>query len=73
MAAPRHRPPDGRGLARAARRAEVRRLFLEVASDNDPAIALYKSLGFKTAGRRKAYYQRGAGESVDAIILALTL
>ncbi|KAB2941595.1 MAG: ribosomal protein S18-alanine N-acetyltransferase [Hyphomicrobium sp.] len=61
------------GLARAARRAEVRRLFLEVASDNDPAIALYKSLGFKTAGRRKAYYQRGAGESVDAIILALTL
>ena len=46
------------GLVRAARRAEVKRLFLEVAADNDAAIALYEGLGFKIAGARKAYYQR---------------
>jgi ribosomal-protein-alanine N-acetyltransferase len=61
------------GLVRAARRADVTRLFLEVATDNEPAIALYKSLGFKTAGRRKAYYERAGAENVDAVILALAL
>jgi ribosomal-protein-alanine N-acetyltransferase len=61
------------GLVRASRRAEVARLFLEVAADNAAAIALYKSLGFKVAGRRKAYYQRAGGKSVDAVILALDL
>ena len=61
MAAAWHRPADGRGLVRAARRAEVKRLFLEVAADNDAAIALYEGLGFKIAGARKAYYQRAGG------------
>ena len=42
------------GLVRAARRAEVKRLFLEVAADNEAAAALYKSLGFKKTGARKA-------------------
>ena len=46
------------GLVRAARRAEVKRLFLEVAADNDAAITLYEGLGFKIVGARKAYYQR---------------
>ncbi len=61
------------GLVRAARRAEVKRLFLEVASDNDAAVALYKGLGFAAAGRRKGYYQRPGGKSADALILALDL
>jgi ribosomal-protein-alanine N-acetyltransferase len=61
------------GLVRAARRAEVRRLFLEVASDNQAAIALYKGLGFAAAARRKGYYQRAAGKSADALVLALDL
>jgi ribosomal-protein-alanine N-acetyltransferase len=61
------------GLVRAARRAEVKRLFLEVASDNAAAKALYESLGFAPAGHRKAYYQRPKGESADALILALDL
>jgi ribosomal-protein-alanine N-acetyltransferase len=61
------------GLVRAARRADVARLFLEVATDNAPAIALYKGLGFKLAGRREAYYQRAGAEKVDAVILALAL
>jgi ribosomal-protein-alanine N-acetyltransferase len=61
------------GLVRAARRAEVKRLFLEVAADNDAAVALYEGLGFKIAGARKAYYQRKGSDSVDAVILALDL
>lgn len=34
-------------------------LFLEVADDNMPAIALYERLGFVTLGLRPAYYARG--------------
>jgi len=59
------------GLVRAARRAEVKRLFLEVAVDNDAAIALYKGLGFTPKGQRKGYYESPDGKNVDAIILAL--
>ena len=61
------------GLVRAARRAEVKRLFLEVAADNDAAIALYEGLGFKIVGARKAYYPRAGSDNVDAVILALGL
>jgi len=61
------------GLVRAARRAEVRRLFLEVAADNGAGNALYESLGFVPAGERKAYYQRADGTSADALVLALDL
>lgn len=61
------------GLVRAARRAEVERLFLEVAVDNTAANKLYRGLGFAAAGRRKAYYRRPGGQPVDAVVLALTL
>ena len=40
-------------------------VFLEVAVDNVPAIALYGAAGFVQCGRRAAYY--GAGR--DAIVL----
>ena len=36
-------------------------LFLEVAEDNQPAIALYKACGFSPMGRRPAYYRREGG------------
>jgi ribosomal-protein-alanine N-acetyltransferase len=61
------------GLVRATRRAEVSRLFLEVAADNTAAIKLYKGLGFTSAGHRKAYYRRPGGQPVDALVLALPL
>jgi [ribosomal protein S18]-alanine N-acetyltransferase len=60
-------------LARAAKRAEARRLFLEVAADNAPALALYKGLGFAEVGRRKGYYERTGAPPQDALSLALTL
>lgn len=52
-----------------ARAAEAQAVFLEVALDNPAAIALYEKLGFVTAGRRPAYYPRGRGLRVDALIL----
>src|SRR5262249_49964957 len=60
-------------LARASKKAEVRRLFLEVATDNTAALGLYKSLGFQEAGRRKGYYERPGGVAEDALTLALNL
>ncbi len=36
-------------------------IFLEVAEDNNPAIALYHSLGYEPFGRRPAYYRRPEG------------
>lgn len=61
------------GLARAAKRAEAKRLFLEVADDNIPALVLYSRSGFKEVGRRKGYYERAGGSKADALVLALAL
>ena len=45
-------------------------LFLEVAQDNAPALALYRGAGFTEAGRRKGYYRRPApAEPIDALVL----
>lgn len=50
-----------------AARHGFERAFLEVRQGNAPAVSLYSSLGFETAGRRKAYYSDN-GE--DALIMA---
>jgi len=62
-------------MAFAAAQASVmgaRLLFLEVASDNNAALALYRSLSFENAGRRADYYQRGTTHA-DALVLRLDL
>ena len=65
----------GRGAALLAQAAEAaqasgaRTMFLEVATGNDAARALYGRFGFREAGRRKAYY--AAGE--DAMVLRADL
>ena len=53
----------------AAVRLGAREMFLEVAAENEAAIALYSTLGFSPAGRRVKYYGRPDGPAVDAVIL----
>lgn len=65
--------PDHRrkGLARAALAAfcaDCDAVVLDVAADNAPALALYRSLGFDQVGRRPGYYRR-SDTAVDALIL----
>jgi ribosomal-protein-alanine N-acetyltransferase len=43
-------------------------MFLEVAADNTPALALYRGLGFAPVGLRKAYYG-----PTDALVLKTSL
>lgn len=52
---------------------EAEALFLEVRSDNVPAIALYEKLGFSQTGRRARYYKTTGGERVDALLYQLNL
>ena len=67
-----------RGIGRAllaeavgwARESRIRKLELHVFPHNEPAIALYESVGFVREGYRKAHYRRGA-DYVDAILMAL--
>jgi len=51
-----------------AQRHGAKMLFLEVASDNEPALTLYHGLGFRLVGLRKAYY-----EEKDAQVLKASL
>jgi len=56
-----------------ARERGATRLFLEVRSSNEPAIALYTACGFAAIGRRPDYYRTMADERIDAITLSLKL
>ncbi len=61
------------GLTRALERAEIKRLFLDVAADNDAAMALYLKRGFAAVGLRKGYYKRKSTDAMDALTLALDI
>lgn len=66
-----------KGLGRALLTAAIKRarelgasaMFLEVASDNKAAGALYRKQGFKKVGIRSDYYRRSADDYTDALIL----
>jgi len=47
--------------------------FLEVAETNAPARALYRSLGYATAGRRPGYYVIAGATPVAALVLRKSL
>ena len=53
----------------------IARLFLEVRASNDPAIALYRCLGFLDDGCRKAYYpaEVEGGSREDALLMSRDL
>lgn len=40
--------------------AGARVMFLEAAEENRPALSLYRALGFREQGRRRAYYPGGS-------------
>lgn len=52
-----------------ARRKEARRVFLDVAASNHPALELYASLGFTRMGQRKEYYLLPDGRREDALLM----
>lgn len=49
------------------RRSPSERIWLEVHDQNEPARALYTTLGFETVGRRPKYYRDGG----DALLLTM--
>ena len=53
--------------------AEAKRLFLDVAADDEGARGLYHRLGFLGTGLRRGYYARPDGTKADALTLAITL
>jgi RimJ/RimL family protein N-acetyltransferase len=55
-----------------ARESGVRKLELHVFPHNEPALALYRGLGYQPEGLRRRHYRRG-GEFLDAILMAKEL
>jgi ribosomal-protein-alanine N-acetyltransferase len=51
----------------------IKRLLIEVASSNTPALALYRKVGFATVGHRRDYYEHANGQREDAIIMSKTI
>jgi [ribosomal protein S18]-alanine N-acetyltransferase len=47
----------------------VRKVFLEVEENNQPARRLYERAGFSVAGRRERYYQQPGGEQLNALLM----
>ena len=56
-------------LHAATRNAGAARIFLEVASANAPARALYAAAGYRDVGRRPDYYRLGDGTFDAAIVM----
>ncbi|TAN78320.1 MAG: ribosomal-protein-alanine N-acetyltransferase [Gallionella sp.] len=59
-------------ILEAARKKNMRRVFLEVRPSNTAAIALYRSAGFGEIGVRRGYY-RNTGGGEDAVTMACEL
>ena len=67
----------GRGLSRALLMTHlghlagrgVRRIFLEVEENNQPARRLYDRTGFMVVGRRERYYKQPDGEQLNALLM----
>lgn len=53
-----------------AKENKVKKIFLDVAEDNIPAIKLYKKMGFSEMYKRKGYYKNG---TIDALIYTKNL
>jgi [ribosomal protein S18]-alanine N-acetyltransferase len=47
----------------------IRKVFLEVEENNEPARRLYQRAGFAVVGRRERYYRQSGGEALDALLM----
>ncbi|HYS83865.1 MAG TPA: GNAT family N-acetyltransferase, partial [Bradyrhizobium sp.] len=47
----------------------VRKVFLEVEENNQPARRLYERGGFAVAGRRERYYREANGKQLNALLM----
>lgn len=59
--------------AERAAEANANVMFLEVNATNNPAIVLYKRLGFGAVGLRKGYYAVPHGMREDALVLRASI
>jgi len=67
----------GRGLSRELLRIHlghlagrgVKKVFLEVEENNQPARRLYERAGFRVVGRRERYYREASGEQLNALVM----
>ena len=72
---------QGRGVGRALLSENLRQvanagakaIFLEVAEDNAPALALYERFGFVKVGERAGYYRRADGTRATAVVMRKSL
>lgn len=53
--------------------AGVKKIFLEVAENNDAARALYAKIGYYEVNRRQGYYKQMNGSVIDALVMAKEL
>jgi ribosomal-protein-alanine N-acetyltransferase len=60
-------------LVSAAASRGAKQLYIDVAADNGPALALYSGLGFVEKGRRSGYYVHQAAPASDALLLTRAL
>ena len=56
-----------------ARKRGATQAFLEVAADNQAAIALYQGHGYVKSGVRRGYYRKQDGSLADAIVMTCAL
>lgn len=61
------------GLMRKLYGDRVAKLFLEVDASNDPALSLYRGLGFEKVGERKGYYTSTNDAASLALIMQVNL
>ncbi|WP_324076118.1 MAG: GNAT family N-acetyltransferase [Erythrobacter sp.] len=59
-------------LFSASRKRGVNRIYLEMRRGN-PALFLYRKLGFEPIGERPNYYRMANGERIDAITFGLSI
>ena len=62
-----------RAAAQEAAGRGAREMYLEVAADNEAALALYESHGFVRCGARPRYYEKHDAPPVDAVTLRAVL